>query len=91
MDNATLILCCLDRHLDHEIQLILYGRAAIQLGFPGAPDAVARSLDRSTPSSPSAKWMHWPPTKDFGTRKTPPMRNWNPPVCTSPTFSHRTW
>ncbi|MFM7805903.1 MAG: hypothetical protein ACKPGK_15610 [Verrucomicrobiota bacterium] len=44
MDNATQILCCLDRHLDHEIQLILYGRAAIQLGFPGAPDAVARSL-----------------------------------------------
>ena len=45
MDNATRILCCLDRHLDHEVQLILYGRAAIQLGFPNAPEAVARSLD----------------------------------------------
>lgn len=45
MDNATRILCCLDRHLDHEVQLILYGRAAIQLGFPSAPEAVARSLD----------------------------------------------
>ncbi|MEY4325988.1 MAG: hypothetical protein RIS24_2159 [Verrucomicrobiota bacterium] len=45
MDNATRILCCLDYHLDHEVRLILYGRAAIQLGFPGAPEAVARSLD----------------------------------------------
>ena len=45
MDNATRILCCLDHHLDHEVRLILYGRAAIQLGFPGAPEAVARSLD----------------------------------------------
>jgi len=45
MDNATRILSCLDRHLDHEVQLILYGRAAIQLGFPSAPEAVARSLD----------------------------------------------
>ncbi|MEN9732512.1 MAG: hypothetical protein RLZ45_507 [Verrucomicrobiota bacterium] len=45
MDNASRILLCLDRHLDHEVQLILYGRAAIQLGFPNAPEAVARSLD----------------------------------------------
>lgn len=45
MDNATRILGCLDQHLDHEVRLILYGRAAIQLGFPDAPEAVARSLD----------------------------------------------
>jgi hypothetical protein len=45
MDNASRILLCLDRHLDHEVQLILYGRAAIQLGFLNAPEAVARSLD----------------------------------------------
>ena len=45
MDNATRILCCLDQQLDHEVRLILYGRAAIQLGFPDAPDAVARSMD----------------------------------------------
>jgi len=45
MDNATRILRSLDGHLDHEVRLILYGRAAIQLGFPGTPDSVARSLD----------------------------------------------
>jgi hypothetical protein len=35
MDNASLILQTLDEHLDHPLQLVLYGRAALQLGFEG--------------------------------------------------------
>jgi len=45
MINAERILRELDRHLDHEKVLILYGRAAIALGFPTAPDSVRQSLD----------------------------------------------
>jgi hypothetical protein len=45
MDNASLILTTFDRHLDHPTRLILYGRAAIQLGFESPPAEVARSLD----------------------------------------------
>ena len=45
MDNASRILGCLDRHMDHEVRLIVYGRAAISLGFANAPEAVARSMD----------------------------------------------
>ena len=45
MNNATRILLTLDRHLDHPVRLILYGRAAIQLGFDSASEATARSLD----------------------------------------------
>ncbi len=45
MDNASRILTTLDGHLDHPVRLILYGRAAIQLGFPTPPDSIARSLD----------------------------------------------
>jgi hypothetical protein len=33
MDNASLILLTLDSHLDHAARLVLYGRAALQLGF----------------------------------------------------------
>ena len=45
MDNASLILLDLDHRLDHPVRLILYGRAAIQLGFDAAPAEIARSLD----------------------------------------------
>ena len=34
MNNPLLILQTLDRHLVHQVELTLYGRAAIALGFP---------------------------------------------------------
>ena len=34
MNNPLFILQTLDRHLDHQVQLTLYGRAALALGFP---------------------------------------------------------
>ncbi|MFT5856956.1 MAG: hypothetical protein ACI8XO_004212 [Verrucomicrobiales bacterium] len=45
MDNASLILLTLDSHLRSPTRLILYGRAALQLGFTGPPPAVAQSKD----------------------------------------------
>lgn len=45
MDNALVILTTFDRHLSHAASLILYGRAAIQLGFDTPPAEVANSLD----------------------------------------------
>jgi hypothetical protein len=45
MTNVERILTTLDRHLDHEVTLVLYGRAAIAVGFTGAPEAVSRTLD----------------------------------------------
>ena len=33
-DNPTEVLMALDRELDHGISLVLYGRAALHLGFP---------------------------------------------------------
>ena len=45
MDNASLILQTLDRHLDHSVRLVLYGRAALQLGFHEPPPEVAESKD----------------------------------------------
>lgn len=45
MDNASLILQTLDDHLDHAVRLVLYGRAALQLGFSDPPLAVAQSKD----------------------------------------------
>lgn len=45
MDNASIILQTLDRHLDHPVRLILYGRAALQLGFDDPPTSTARSRD----------------------------------------------
>ena len=45
MNNASLILQTLDGHMDHSVRLILYGRAALQLGFNGAPADVADSKD----------------------------------------------
>ena len=45
MDNASLILQTLDGHLHHPAQLILYGRAALQLGFTDPPPDTAESKD----------------------------------------------
>ena len=45
MINAERILVSLDHHLDHEVELIIYGRAAIALGFDGAPESVKHSFD----------------------------------------------
>ncbi len=45
MDNASLILQTLDEHLDHSVRLVLYGRAALQLGFENPPSGVAHSKD----------------------------------------------
>jgi len=45
MNNASLILLTLDGHLDHATRLVLYGRAALQLGFTNPPPEVAESKD----------------------------------------------
>ena len=45
MDNASVILLALDGRLDHPVRLILYGRAALQLGFAAAPPETAQSKD----------------------------------------------
>ncbi len=45
MSNAERILRTLDRHLDHPVRLVLYGRAAIGLGFKNAPEPVKLTLD----------------------------------------------
>lgn len=43
--NARLILAELDKRLDSAVELTLYGRAAIQLGFPNPPPDTYLSLD----------------------------------------------
>ncbi len=45
MDNASRILTTLDGHLDHPMRLVLYGRAALQLGFTDPPPDAASSKD----------------------------------------------
>lgn len=45
MDNASIILHTLDGFLDHAVRLVLYGRAALQLGFDNPPPEVAQSKD----------------------------------------------
>src|SRR5437667_9700165 len=45
MDNASRILQTLDGHLDRPVRLVLYGRAALQLGFEDPPQEVAESRD----------------------------------------------
>jgi hypothetical protein len=45
MDNPSLILQTLDKHLDHEVRLVIYGRAALWLGFDGSPSEAARTQD----------------------------------------------
>jgi len=45
MSNAERIARALDALLEHEVSLVIYGRAAIALGFLDVPDAVKLSLD----------------------------------------------
>jgi len=45
MINAERILRAVDSRLVHEVSLVLYGRAAIALGFENPPEAIARTLD----------------------------------------------
>ena len=45
MSNADRIIRQLDSHLDHPVSLVLYGRAAIALGYENPPAPVKLSLD----------------------------------------------
>jgi hypothetical protein len=45
MINAERILLALDSHLDHDVSLVIYGRAAVALGFIRPPEMVSRTLD----------------------------------------------
>lgn len=45
MDNPTLIVQALDQRLDHEVRLVIYGRAALCLGFEAAPPETAKTQD----------------------------------------------
>lgn len=45
MDNPSLILKALDGHLAQPARLVLYGRAALQLGFTDPPRESAESKD----------------------------------------------
>lgn len=45
MTNAEIIASTLDELLDHEVSLVVFGRASLALGFNNVPEAVGRSLD----------------------------------------------
>lgn len=45
MTNAERIVSTLDSLLDHKVSLVIYGRAAVVLGFTNPPVEVANSLD----------------------------------------------
>ena len=45
MINAERIVVALDALLDHDLSLVIYGRAAIALGFPDPPIETTNSLD----------------------------------------------
>lgn len=45
MNHAQTILQSLDRHLNRPFPLVLYGRAALALGFDHPPEEAFRSLD----------------------------------------------
>jgi hypothetical protein len=45
VNNPLLILQSLDRHLDHPVELTLYGRAALALGFPSHEPRHETTLD----------------------------------------------
>ncbi|MDP6491537.1 MAG: hypothetical protein QGH42_05115 [Kiritimatiellia bacterium] len=45
MTNAERILGCLDRHLSSHVELTLYGRAALTLGYSETPEDYALSHD----------------------------------------------
>lgn len=44
-DNPTEVILALDRELDHEVSLVLYGRAALCLGFSDAPAGFGTTQD----------------------------------------------
>jgi hypothetical protein len=45
IDNPTEVLLTLDQELDHEVSLVLYGRAALSLGFGDSPVEFATTQD----------------------------------------------
>jgi hypothetical protein len=45
MDNPSLILQAVDRRLDHAVRLVIYGRAAVCLGFENSPPEAAMTQD----------------------------------------------
>jgi hypothetical protein len=45
MGNPELIVSTLDRHLDHPVRLVIYGRSAVWLGFEGSPPQTGMTLD----------------------------------------------
>lgn len=45
MDNPSQILLAVDRRLDHEVRLVVYGRSAICLGFNNPPPETAKTQD----------------------------------------------
>jgi hypothetical protein len=45
VDNPSLILRTLDKHLTHEVRLVLYGRAALWLGFKSPPPEAGGTQD----------------------------------------------
>ena len=45
MDNPTRVLTTLDRHLNHEVSLVIYGRAALCLGFDQPREEFANTED----------------------------------------------
>ena len=45
MINVERILATLDKSLDHQVSLVIYGRAAIALGFESPPETVKQTLD----------------------------------------------
>jgi hypothetical protein len=44
-NNPAEVLLTLDRELDHHVSLVLYGRAALCLGFENAPPDIQSTLD----------------------------------------------
>lgn len=45
MDNPTRVLTTLDRHLNHAVSLVIYGRAALCLGFEQPREEFAHTED----------------------------------------------
>jgi hypothetical protein len=45
MDNPSTIVQAVDRRLDHEVSLVVYGRGAICLGFDSPPPETAKTQD----------------------------------------------
>ena len=55
MDNPSLILQAVDHHLNHEVQLVIYGRAALCLGFDKSPPEAAKTQDVDAIEAANAK------------------------------------